>query len=281
MDQTSPKNVRKLLEEYSLSPLKSLGQNFLIDGNIAGKIVEAAVPEGAAVLEIGPGLGALTEKLTKRAKSVTSYEIDSGLYRALKGIFAESDNIKIIHQDFLKADIDEELKCYSEEGIYAAASLPYYITTPCILKILESQLNIKRITVLVQKEVALKINALPGTEDYCALSAEVKLFSDPEILFDVPPQCFYPSPKVSSSVLTLRINNEDQKEKSECLKLIRNLFAMRRKTVKSNLRHAYGLSINDAETVLRNAGIDENARAESLSVIDFKKLNQFLNFLLP
>lgn len=281
MDQTSPKTVKTLLNENSLSPLKSLGQNFLIDGNIAGKIVDAAVPEGSNALEIGPGLGALTEKLIKRAKAVTAYEIDSGLYRTLKKVFSDAGNLSLIHKDFLKADINSELASQSQEGIFVAASLPYYITTDCILKLLESGLNIKRITVLVQKEVAQKLCAAPGANEYSVLTASVNLFSVPKILFDVPPSCFYPSPNVSSSVLSLEITGEDRNEKKECLRLIRNLFAMRRKTVKSNLRQAYGLSLGEAEAILRDTNVNENARAENLSVMDFKKINHRLNIQAP
>jgi 16S rRNA (adenine1518-N6/adenine1519-N6)-dimethyltransferase len=270
---TSPKAVKQILEEYSLAPLKRLGQNFLVDGNIAGKIAEEAVPaEGACVIEIGPGLGALTERLIKRAKNVMAYEIDSGLTRALGSIFASADNLDIIHKDFLKADMESDIGSYSKEGIYAAANLPYYITTPCIMKLIESNLNIKRITVLVQKEVAEKICASPGDKDYCALSAAVSLCSHPEIKFTVPSSCFYPSPEVSSSLLTMEMNDIGYEEKHGCLELIKSLFSMRRKTVKSNLRQVLKLSREDSERILQYLGIDENARAETLGVIDFRNL---------
>jgi 16S rRNA (adenine1518-N6/adenine1519-N6)-dimethyltransferase len=277
---TSPKKIRELLDEFSLAPLKRLGQNFLIDGNIAGMIVGAALPEGAVALEVGPGLGALTERLVKRAGRVVSYEVDSGLFKALSRIFYETDNLELIHEDFLKADIDSRLSLYSAEGIYAAASLPYYITTPCIMKLLESRLNIKSITVLVQKEVALKICAAPGDKDYCALSASARLCSDAEILFPVPSSCFYPSPNVDSSVLRLEMNETGQEEKQGCLALIKNVFAMRRKTVKSNIKQAYELSGEVAGEVLKETGIDENARAETLSVTDFKKLYSALSDII-
>lgn len=269
---TSVKTVKELLSDNSLAPLKRLGQNFLIDGNIAGKIADAAIPEGALALEIGPGLGALTERLIKRASRLTAYEIDSGLFKILGNIFSSARNLQIIHEDFLKADIEKRFSEYSGEDIYAAASLPYYITTPCIIKLLQLKLNIKRITVLVQKEVAQKICASPGDKDYSALSAAVSLCAKPRILFPVPPSCFYPSPEVESSVVTLEMCGIGSEEKEGYLALIKKLFAMRRKTLKSNLRQEFGLSKEAAEEILKNINIDENARAETLSVIQIKNL---------
>ena len=273
---TSPKAVRSLLSKYSLAPLKSKGQNFLIDGNIAQKTARAALPEGAFALEIGPGLGALTQRLLARAGKVFAYEIDSGLVRALREIFAGESRLSLIHKDFLKADKESDLKGIDKQGIYVAASLPYYITTDCVLKLLGSRLNIKSITVIVQKEFADKACARPGDKDYCALSAACALTSAARILFSVPPGCFYPEPKVSSAALEMRINGGEKEETIERLNLVKALFSARRKTVKNNLQNAYGLCAPEAEDILKASGIDINARAENLSVIEIIKLHENL-----
>ena len=276
LNLTSPKTVRNLLNEYSLAPLKSKGQNFLIDGNIADKTARAAIPEGAFALEIGPGLGALTQRLLARAGKVFAYEIDSGLVRALREIFAGESRLSLMHEDFLKADIESDLAETAQQGIYVAASLPYYITTDCILKLLDSRLNIKSITVIVQKEFADKACARPGDKDYCALSAACSLSSDARILFTVPPGCFYPEPKVGSAALGMRINEAEKEETKERLSLVKALFSARRKTVKNNLQSAFGLRAEEAQDILKDSGIDINARAENLSVIEIKKLHKNL-----
>jgi 16S rRNA (adenine1518-N6/adenine1519-N6)-dimethyltransferase len=156
MNVTSPKVVHELMDTYGIAPLKKFGQNFLIDGNIADKIAAAAVPEGACALEIGPGLGALTVRLLKRAKRVAAYEIDAGLVRALGGILPDQDGFTLFHKDFLKADLQKELgPIFADADVYVAANLPYYITSPCIMHLMTATLNIKRITVMVHKEVRL------------------------------------------------------------------------------------------------------------------------------
>jgi len=270
---TSPKTVKAIMRQYSISPLKRFGQDFLIDGNIADKIAVAAVTEGCIALEIGPGLGALTERLVKRARRVTAYEIDAGLVRVLGDMFKDTDNLTVIHKDFLKADLSKDIKDISGCGIYVAANLPYYITTECLMKLVESDLNIRKITVMVQKEFAQKVCAAAGSGQYGAISAIMNYFSSPEILFSVPPSCFYPSPKVFSSVLALNMRDIGRDMKKEYLTVVKSLFAMRRKTVKSNLRQAFKLSMQEAETILQKSNIDPNARAETLSVTDFINLS--------
>ncbi|MDD5018445.1 MAG: 16S rRNA (adenine(1518)-N(6)/adenine(1519)-N(6))-dimethyltransferase RsmA [Eubacteriales bacterium] len=274
---TSPKVVKELMDRYSIAPLKRYGQNFLIDGNIAGKIAAAAVPEGACALEIGPGLGALTARLADRAKAVAAYEIDAGLVRALKDTFSDAHNLTIFHQDFLKADLEKDLKTLFNDGdIYVAANLPYYITSPCIMNLVTARLNIKRITVMIQKEVAERICAAPGSRDYGAISAAVSFFAIPRMLFAVTPACFYPKPDVHSAVMTLEMKTHHTENEKDYLKTVKGLFAKRRKTVKSNLRQSFGLSMDEADAVLKKVGIDENARAEMLSVSDFIKISQEL-----
>ena len=267
---TAPTVLKGLMSEYGIAPLKKLGQNFLVDGNIADKIAEAALPEGACALEIGPGFGALTSRLVRRAERVAAYEIDAGLARALTTLFADEPNFHLFHKDFLKADIDEELAdIFGDREVYVAANLPYYITSPCIMTLLSARLNIKRITVMVQKEVADRLVAAPGSKDYGALTAAVGFCAVPKRLFNVSPPCFYPRPDVDSSVAQLELIPRPDVDYGDYMRAVKSLFGMRRKTIKSNLKQALDISTEQAEALLKRAKIDENARAETLSVNDF------------
>lgn len=271
---TSPKVLKALMEKYQVAPLKRFGQNFLIDGNIADNIAQAAMPNGACALEIGPGMGALTTRLLNRASAVAAYEIDAGLSAALRDMFAQEAHFRLFHQDFLKADLIKDLNdLFDGSEVYVAANLPYYITSPCIMKLVETKLNIVSITVMMQKEVAERLCAKPGSRDYGAISAAVGYFADPRLLFNVSAGCFYPKPDVASSVVQLSVKRKAGGEDDDAyLKTVKSLFAMRRKTVKSNLRQSFGLAVEAAADVLKEAGIDENARAEMLSVNDFEKV---------
>lgn len=277
---TSPKEVKALLERYSIAPLKRFGQNFLIDANIAEKTAQAAAPEGSYVLEIGPGLGALTSRLVMRAKAAAAYEIDSGLIRALGDLYKRNDNITFFHEDFLKADIESELPPLLNGEIYVAANLPYYITTDCVMKLLTADLNIKRITVMVQKEFTQRLLAAPGSGEYGILSAAVSYLATAKVLMDVSPECFYPAPGVSSSVVALEPKYIDREQARDYLSTVKRLFAARRKTVKSNLRQSYGLSGEEADSVTAEAGIQENARAETLGVMELLKITQIMNRII-
>ena len=275
MNVTSPRVVRQLMAQYGIAPLKKYGQNFLIDGNIADNIAAAAVPNGACALEIGPGLGALTSRLVVRAQHVAAYEIDAGLVRALGDVLSEYNNFTLFHKDFLKADLDAELgPVFDGKDVYVAANLPYYITSPCIMRLVTAKLNIKRITVMLQKEVAQRICAPPGSKEYGAISAAVQYFAQPEMLFSVSPACFFPKPDVHSAVMTLHVQPCDTDWSEAYLRMVKAVFAMRRKTVISNLRQAYGISRDAALDVLRRADIDSNERAETLSVSDLVKLSK-------
>lgn len=278
---TAPSVLKALMEEYGIAPLKKLGQNFLVDGNIADKIAEAAMPQGACALEIGPGFGALTARLLQRAERVAAYEIDAGLARALTALLGGEPHFSLFHKDFLKADIDEELgSVFAGRDIYVAANLPYYITSPCIMTLLSSGLSIKRITVMVQKEVADRLCASPGSKDYGVLTAAVGFFAVPRRLFNVSPACFYPRPDVDSSVAQLDIVARTDADFDAYIATVKGLFGMRRKTVKSNLRQFFGLSAGQAEEVLAGAEIDENARAEMLNVKDFITISSELKKIL-
>jgi 16S rRNA (adenine1518-N6/adenine1519-N6)-dimethyltransferase len=274
---TSPKTLKGLMEEFGIAPLKKLGQNFLVDGNIVDKIAEAAVPENACALEVGPGFGALTGRLLARGGDVAAYEIDAGLARALRTLYEGEPRFHLFHRDFLKADIDTELtELFGNRDVYVAANLPYYITSPCIMALLTAKLNIKRVTVMVQKEVADRICASPGSKDYGALSAAVGLFSVPRRLFNVSPSCFYPKPDVDSTVVQMEIVERADEDTEAFMNVVKSLFSMRRKTVKSNLRQTLGLTVEQAQAVLEGAKIDENARAEMLSVNDFINVSREL-----
>jgi 16S rRNA (adenine1518-N6/adenine1519-N6)-dimethyltransferase len=275
---TSPKVLKALMEKYQVAPLKRYGQNFLIDGNIADHIAEAAAPNGACVLEIGPGMGALTSRLLGRTSAVAAYEIDAGLSAALRDMFAQDAHFHLFHQDFLKADLATDLSgIFMDKDVYVAANLPYYITSPCIMKLVETNMNIVSITVMVQKEVAERLCAKPGSRDYGAISAAVGYFAEPKLLFNVSAACFYPRPDVASSVVQLSVKRKaGGKDDDAYLKTVKSLFAMRRKTVKSNLRQSFGLSAEAAGAVLEEAGIDENARAEMLGVKDFERVASVL-----
>jgi len=269
---TSPTVLKTLMDKYGVAPLKRFGQNFLIDGNIANNIAEAAMPNGACVLEIGPGMGALTSRLLARASAVAAYEIDAGLSAALRDMYAQEPRFHLFHQDFLKADLIKDLEgLFMGEEVYVAANLPYYITSACIMKLVESKLNIVSITVMVQKEVAERLCAKPGSRDYGAISAAVGYYAEPKLLFNVSAGCFYPKPDVASAVVGLTVKKKVEIDEAY-LKTVKSLFAMRRKTVKSNLRQSFGLSSEAAADVLREAKIDENARAEMLSVNDFMRV---------
>ena len=272
---TSPKVVRELMAQFGIAPLKKYGQNFLIDGNIAGKIAQAALPQGACALEVGPGLGGLTQRLLGRSSAVAAYEIDAGLVRALKDTFADEERLTLYHEDFLKADLAAQLlPVFGDADIYVAANLPYYITSPCIMKLVESGLNIARITVMIQKEVAERISAGPGSRAYGAISAAVQYFAKPKMLFKVSPDCFYPKPDVHSAVLSLEMGDYDAAKAPLYLKTVKGLFAKRRKTVRSNLRDSFEMTLEDAKTVMKRAQIEENARAEMLSVSDFMRIGE-------
>jgi 16S rRNA (adenine1518-N6/adenine1519-N6)-dimethyltransferase len=276
---TSPTVLKALMEEYHVSPLKRFGQNFLIDGNIADNIARAAVPKGMCALEIGPGMGALTSRLLEQAQVVAAYEIDSGLSKVLRDVFADESRFHLFHQDFLKADLINDLsELYDDKDIYVAANLPYYITSPCVMKLVESKLNIVSITVMMQKEVAERLCAKPGSKEYGAITAAVSYFAQPKLLFNVSAGCFYPKPDVSSAVVQLTVNRHSGQEgdAGAYLKTVKGMFAMRRKTLKSNLRQSFGLSAQMAAQVLEEVQIDENARAEMLSVNQFEQISLVL-----
>ncbi|NLY86774.1 MAG: 16S rRNA (adenine(1518)-N(6)/adenine(1519)-N(6))-dimethyltransferase RsmA [Tissierellia bacterium] len=276
----SPKYVKEILSRYGFEFSKSLGQNFLIDGNIVRKIVEKAnVTKEDYVLEIGPGIGTLTEELALNAKKVVAIELDKDLLPILDETLGKYENIEIIHGDVLKVDLEKIIEeKLDNKPVKVVANLPYYVTTPIITKLLESNLNLDSIIVMVQKEVAERMEAKPGGKDYGSLSVFVNFFSIPEIIIKVPKTVFMPQPKIDSAVIKLNIKKDlPDIDKDKFFKIVKAAFSKRRKTL-LNALSTYGFNI-DKETIketLEKLNIKPEIRAENLSVEDFIKISKSL-----
>lgn len=284
-DIATPVRTRGILERYGFSFKKSLGQNFLIDTNVLKRIVEfAEIKEDTGAIEIGPGIGALTEQLARSSKKVVAFEIDQRLLPILAETLSEYSNVKVIHQDILKADVKKVIaeEFQDMDDIMVVANLPYYVTTPIILKILEDQLPIRGIVVMLQKEVAERISAKPGTKDYGSLSIAIQYYTKAEIVMTVPKTVFVPQPNVDSAVirLTRREGPAVQvKDESFFFRIIRMSFAQRRKTLLNNLTSQLtNGKQKKAEIVaaLQESGIDPIRRGETLSLEEFARLSDTL-----
>ncbi|WLR41918.1 16S rRNA (adenine(1518)-N(6)/adenine(1519)-N(6))-dimethyltransferase RsmA [Bacillus carboniphilus] len=274
--------TRDILKKHGFSFKKSLGQNFLIDTNVLSRIVDHAdVTSETGVIEVGPGIGALTEQLAKRAKKVVAFEIDKRLIPILDETLSPYRNTTIINQDVLKANIheviDQELKGCKE--IMVVANLPYYVTTPIIMKVLEEQLPVKGIVVMLQKEVADRMTAVPSTKDYGTLSVAVQYYTEAKVVMDVPRTVFIPQPNVDSAVIKLNLRDKpivDLKNHSYFSDLVKSSFAQRRKTILNNLVTRYkkdGLSKAQIEDLLSKANISPNRRGETLTIKEFALLS--------
>jgi 16S rRNA (adenine1518-N6/adenine1519-N6)-dimethyltransferase len=280
---TSPKLIREILTSRNLAPRKSLGQNFLIDGNIQQKIIEAAnVGPNDLVLEIGPGLGALTQSLVERAGQVVAVEYDKGLYQSLLEIFSNQTNIRLLNQDFLETDLPDILDAgWKEEYHYkVVANLPYYITTPVIFKLLETPIHWESMIFLVQKEVAERICAGPGNKEYGALTVMINFHGKPEKVMNVPKTVFYPAPQVDSTVIRITAPqlspplNERRLQIAPYLhQVVQAAFGQRRKTILNALGslEPYFSDKKERNLILDKLGIDHQQRGETLT------LDQFLN----
>lgn len=264
------KNTKSILEKYQLRAKKNFGQNFLVDENILMKIVEAAGPDlETGVLEIGPGIGALTEVLLQNFCKVLAFEIDNNLFSLLEEELKEYKNLKLVNKDFLEVDLEKEFEYFSDcKRVIVVSNLPYYITTQIILRFLEEDYRIEELFFMVQKEVAERLVAEKGTKDYGSLSVLMKYRSDAEILFHVSRNCFLPRPNVDSAVIKLKKRKVDLgiKNENQFLKFIRNIFTQRRKTLVNNLLQTYGFSREKIYELLRDGGINENVRSEALSL---------------
>ena len=283
----NPANTIDIIKKYDFNFQKKFGQNFLIDTHVLDKIcAESGLGENDLAIEIGPGIGALTQYLANTAKSVVAVEIDKNLLPILNETLADYKNTSIINADFLKIDlenlIDECRQKYGEfENIRIVANLPYYITTPIIMNVLESHTHIDSITVMIQKEVADRMQAAPGTKDYGALSLAVQYYSNPYVVAFVPPNCFIPRPKVGSSVIRLDIYKDKPiKTVDEKLmfQIIRAGFNQRRKTLVNSLANFEGLKLAKERIIhaLSLLGKSEKIRGEALSLEEFAQLAEYL-----
>jgi len=273
--------TKDTLKKYGFHVKKKFGQNFLVDQNILQKIV--AIPtmtKETLVLEIGPGLGSLTEHLLDKSKHVLAYEIDNDLVQILEENF-EDENLSIINEDFLKRNIDEDIIALKMDykNVVVVANLPYYITTPIILKIIEESRIIKELVVMTQLEVARRLTSNPSTKDYNSLSVAIQYKTIAEIAMKVPKNVFIPAPNVDSAIVKLTII-EDIEEKPESeehfYNLVRSSFKQRRKTLVNNLHTRYGEDKTNLILYLEDIELNGQIRAENLSVSDFVRLSDYL-----
>lgn len=269
--------VKQILKENNLNAKKQFGQNFLIDNNILNKIAHSAsINSDTVIVEIGPGMGALTEKLLEKAYKVICYEIDTDMVHILQNRFSDyiKDNKLVInHKDFLKADLEKDLEGY--KNIKVVANLPYYITTPILIKICEELTELDEMIVMMQKEVALRICGKPSTKDYNALSVLIQYNHEASLLFDVGRGCFYPEPDVTSSIVKIKKINPILKPINEefFYTFNRNIFKQRRKTLVNNLKQSYTYTKEEIEEVLNNLSLSLTIRSEALKVEEIIKLS--------
>lgn len=275
----SPRVIKEILSEYEFRFSKSLGQNFLIDeGALAGILSGADISEDDCVLEIGPGFGTLTQRLCGAAKKVVCVEIDKTVIPILEENLKDFDNFEIINDDIMKIGVKSLVEQkFGTENVKVAANLPYYITTPIIMMLLESKVKFKSITVMVQKEVAKRLCASEGTKDFGAISLAVQYFCSANYLFDVPNTSFMPPPKVTSTVVRLDLLDKPRvsvKKEEMFFKTVKASFAQRRKTLLNALSNAgfSGFSKAEISEILKNIGIDEKRRGETLSIDEFARL---------
>lgn len=275
----NPKNTIEILQKYGFVFQKRFGQNFLIDTHVLEKIIKASeITKDDFVLEIGPGIGTMTQYLAEAAGQVAAVEIDNALIPILEDTLKEWNNVTVIHGDILKTDI-QKLAMEKNQGrpIKVVANLPYYITTPIIMGLFESHVPVESVTVMVQKEVADRMQTGPGSKDYGALSLAVQYYARPEIVANVPPNCFMPRPKVGSAVICLRKYEEPPvqvKNEKLMFRLIRASFNQRRKTLVNSLKNSPELSYSkeQVEQAIAECGFSQNIRGEALALEQFAAL---------
>ena len=277
----NPKNTIEILQKYNFQFQKKFGQNFLIDPHVLEKIVDAAeiTPEDV-VLEIGPGIGTMTQYLCERAGKVVAVEIDRNLIPILKDTLKAYENVEIRNEDILKTDIGKIAEEHGGRPLKVVANLPYYITTPILMSLLESRTPIQSITVMIQKEVADRMMSGPGSKEYGALSLGVQYYSKPELMANVPPNCFIPRPNVGSAVIRLSIYPEPEvavKDEKLLFRLIRASFNQRRKTLQNGLANSQELSFSKEEIAeaIASLGVSPTARGEALSLAQFAALADY------
>ena len=279
---SDPKKTIEVIQKYQFAFQKRFGQNFLIDAHVLEKIVSAAgITKDDCVLEIGPGIGTMTQYLAESAGQVIAVEIDTNLLPILADTLKDYSNVKVINQDILKVDINELVKEYNNgRPIKVVANLPYYITTPIIMGLFESNVPIDNITVMVQKEVADRMQVGPGPKDYGALSLAVQYYASPYIVANVPPNCFIPRPNVGSAVIRLTRYQEPPvqvKDPKLMFKLIRASFNQRRKTLQNGLNNSPEISFSKEEITkaIESLGVSPSVRGEALSLEQFAQLANY------
>ncbi len=275
-----PRNTIEILQKYNFNFQKKYGQNFLIDTSVLERIIRAAgITKEDLCLEIGPGIGTMTQYLAETAREVVAVEIDKNLIPILEETLSDYENVTVINDDILKVDLNRIVKERNEgRSIKVVANLPYYITTPIIMGLFEKQVPVKSITVMVQKEVAERMQAGPGTKDYGALSLAVQYYAEPEVVAKVPPNCFIPRPNVGSAVIRLTrhekpaVQVEDEKK---MFSLIKASFGQRRKTLVNSLSNApeLGISRDHAAAALEKMGLPPMIRGEALTLEQFAELS--------
>ncbi len=279
----NPRDTIEIIKKYQFVFQKKFGQNFLIDSHVLDKIIHAAaITKEDCVLEIGPGIGVMTQRLAEKARHVVAVEIDKNLIPILEETLQGYDNVTVINQDILKVDINEMTQVYNNgRPVKVVANLPYYITTPIIMGLFERRVPVDNITVMVQKEVADRMQVGPGSKDYGALSLAVQYYAEPYIVANVPPNCFIPRPNVGSAVIRLtRHRNPAVETKSPELmfRLIRASFNQRRKTLQNGLNNSPELSYSK-ETIARaieSLGVPPSVRGEALTLQQFAQLADWL-----
>ncbi|MGM9928009.1 MAG: 16S rRNA (adenine(1518)-N(6)/adenine(1519)-N(6))-dimethyltransferase RsmA [Bacillus sp. (in: firmicutes)] len=285
-DIATPVRTKMILEKYGFSFKKSLGQNFLIDTNILHRIIDFAglEQEKSGAIEIGPGIGALTEQLAKNSKKVIAFEIDQRLLPILEDTLSPYPHVKVIHNDVLKADVREVIdqEFVGIEDLMVVANLPYYVTTPIIMKLLEEHLPIRGIVCMLQKEVADRISAKPGTKEYGSLSIAIQYYTQAETVMIVPKTVFMPQPNVDSAVIRLIKRDKplvEVKDEAFFFTVTRASFAQRRKTILNNLTSQLPHGKEKKEQILsalEKADIDPRRRGETLSIEEFGRLSDAL-----
>ena len=280
---SNPKETIQVLQKHEFQFKKKFGQNFLIDPHVLDKIVDAAqITEDDFVLEIGPGIGTLTQYLCERARQVLAVEIDKNLIPILHETLSPYENVEVRYGDILIQDIREIAQDYNDgKPIKVVANLPYYITTPIIMELFESRVPLANVTVMVQKEVADRMKAQPGSKDCGALSLAVQYYAKPYIAAFVPPNCFMPRPKVGSAVIRLECREEAPVRVADeklMFRLIRASFNQRRKTLQNGIANSGELSFSKAQAAeaIEQAGLDANVRGEKLGLSEFAKLADLL-----
>lgn len=265
----SPKKMNDILEQNNFNFKKKFGQNFIVDENIINSIVtKSLIDKETLVIEIGPGAGSLTAKLAESSKQVLCYEIDITLKEILLENLKQYNNVDIIYQDFLEADVINDIKKYNYNKLYIVANLPYYITTPIIINVIEKKLNVDKMVVMVQKEVGDRFKASVGTKDYNSLSIYLNYYFDVKKLMDISRNIFIPKPNVDSIVVefTKKKKNYNLKNEEIFFKLIKDSFTQKRKTIRNNLKN---YDLNKVEEILKKHNQDLSTRAEQITIETF------------